>query len=205
MCLALELSYHDPICLKRRKLLLLSVCCWLPPARCCLWGSPAFSFTDFSGTWFLDLRVSKPLDAIFKRLGALWIERRFVDSVPLKATYTQTPRLLTIKLRGPGFRRTDIMRIDNKSERKEDSLFGRYTMRTFWSRDETQLVSAISLRTKDSRDGQTTIVRKLTDGCKTLILNGTLTITGESNSWTLLRVWRKQISQVPTYLRPLES
>ena len=97
------------------------------------------------------------------------------------------------------------MRIDNKSERKEESLFGRCTMRTFWSRDETQLVSAISLRTKDSRDGQTTIVRKLTDGCKTLILNGTLTITGESNSWTLLRVWRKQISQVPTYLRPLES
>ena len=88
-----------------------------------------------------------------------------------QATYTQTPRLLTIKLRGPGFRRTDIMRIDNKSERKEDSLFGRYTMRIFWSRNETQLVSAISLRTKDSRDGQMTIVRELTDGGKTLIFD----------------------------------
>ena len=91
------------------------------------------------------------------------------------------------------------MRIDNKPERKEDSLFGPYTMRTFWSRDETQLVSAISLRTKDSRDGQMTIVRELTDGGKTLILSGTLTITGESNTWTLWRVWRKRISQVPIY------
>ena len=99
------------------------------------------------------------------------MDRTSVDSVPLQATYTQTPRLLTIKLRGPGFRRTDIMRIDNKPERKEDSLFGRYTMRTFWSRDETQLVSAISLRTKDSRDGQMTIVRELTDGGKTLIFD----------------------------------
>jgi hypothetical protein len=168
-------------------------------------GSPAFSSTDFSGTWVLELRASSPLDAIFKRLGASWIERRFVDSVPLQATYTQTPRLLTIKLRGSGFLRTDIMRIDNKPERKEDSLFGRYTMRTFWSRDETQLVSAISLRTKDSRDGQMTIVRELTDGGKTLILSGTLTITGESNSWTLWRVWRKQISQVADILRLVES
>jgi hypothetical protein len=37
-------------------------------------------------------------------------------------------------------------------------------MRIFWSRNETQLVSAISLRTKDSRDGQMTIVRERTDG-----------------------------------------
>jgi hypothetical protein len=104
-------------------------------------GYPAFSSTDFSGTWVLDLRVSRPLDAIFKRLRASWIERRFVDSVPLQSTYTQTPRLLTIKLRGPEFRRTDIMRIDNKPERKEHSPFGRYTMRNFWSRngDPTRL------------------------------------------------------------------
>jgi hypothetical protein len=91
------------------------------------------------------------------------------------------------------------MRIDNKPERKEDSLFGRYTIRTFWSGDETQVVSAISLRTKDSRDGQMTIVRQLTDGGKTLIVSGTLTITGESRSWTLWRVWRQQIPRVPAY------
>jgi len=72
-------------------------------------------------------------------------------------------------------------------------------MRTFWSRDEAQLAAAISLRTKDYRDGQMTIVRELTDGGKTLILSGTLTIIGESRSWALWRVWRKQISQATRY------
>jgi hypothetical protein len=54
-------------------------------------GAPAFGATDFSGTWVLDLRASRSMDAIFKRLGVSWIERWFGDSVPLQATYAQTP------------------------------------------------------------------------------------------------------------------
>jgi hypothetical protein len=84
------------------------------------------------------------------------------------------------------------MRIDNKPETKEDARTGRYTIRTWWAANRTQLISAVSLRTKDSRDGQFTIVRELADGGKTLILTGTLKITGDPETWTVRRVWRKR-------------
>jgi len=84
------------------------------------------------------------------------------------------------------------MRIDNKPETKEEPRTGRYTIRTFWSAHGTQLVSTISLRTKDSRDAQFSIVRELADGGKTLVLTGTLKVTGESGTYTVRRVWRKR-------------
>jgi hypothetical protein len=86
------------------------------------------------------------------------------------------------------------MRIDNKPETKEEARTGRYTIRNFWSGDGKQLISAVSLRTKDSHDGQFTIVRELADGGKTLILTGTLKVTGEPGTWTVRRVWRKRAS-----------
>ena len=58
--------------------------------------------------------------------------------------------------------------------------------------DGKQLISAVSLRTKDSRDAQFTIVRELADEGKTLILTGTLKITGESGTYIVRRVWRKR-------------
>jgi hypothetical protein len=62
------------------------------------------------------------------------------------------------------------MRIDSRPEPKVDSVIGRYMIRTFWSGNGTQLVSAISLRTKDSHDAEFTIVRELADGGKTIEL-----------------------------------
>jgi hypothetical protein len=84
------------------------------------------------------------------------------------------------------------MRTDNQPETKEEARTGRYTIRTWWSGHGKQLVSAVSLRTKDSRDAQLTIVRELADGGKTLILTGTLKITGDAGTWTVRRVWRKR-------------
>jgi hypothetical protein len=156
--------------------------------------SSAAGSTDFSGTWVLDLPASSSPDPILKRLGVSWIERTFGASLQLESTYIQTPSLLTVHLRGPGFRRTDQMRIDNQPETKEDTRAGRYTIRTWWSNHGTQLISAVSFRTKDSRDAQLTIVRELADGGKKLILIGTLKITGESETWKLRRVWRKRES-----------
>jgi hypothetical protein len=148
--------------------------------------------TDFSGTWVLDLRASSSPEPILKRLGASWVERTLGGSLKLESTYTQTPHSLTVHLRGPAFNRTDVMRIDNQPETKEDSRTGRYTIRTWWSGHGKQLVSAVSLRTKDSRDAQLTIVRELADGGRTLILAGTLKITGDAGTWTVRRVWRKR-------------
>ena len=70
-------------------------------------------------------------------------------------------------------------RIRHRPETKEDSRTGRYTIRTFWAGNGTQLNSAIDFRTKDSRDAQLIIVRQLADGGKTLTLNGTLKVAGE--------------------------
>ena len=155
-----------------------------------LFVSSAAGSTDFSGTWRLDLRSSSSPEPILKRLGASWVERTLGSSLQLESTYTQTPDSLTVRLRGPAFNRTDVMRIDNKPETKEDARTGRYTIRTWWAAHGTQLISAVSLRTKDSRDGQFTIVRELADGGKTLSLTGTLKITGEPGTWTVRRVWR---------------
>jgi len=47
--------------------------------------STAFCFADFSGEWVLDLRASSSPDAMLKRLGASWVERKW--------------RLLTLRLR----------------------------------------------------------------------------------------------------------
>lgn len=56
----------------------------------------------------------------------------------------------------------------------------------------TTMRAIAAYRTKDSRDAQFTIVRELADGGKTLILTGTLKITGESGTYTVRRVWRKR-------------
>jgi hypothetical protein len=77
---------------------------------------------------------------------------------------------------------------------KEDSLLGRYTIRTYWSGNGAQLVSAVLLHTKDERDAQVTIVRELSDAGKTLILRGTLKVVNEPEIWTLRRVWRRRTS-----------
>ena len=156
--------------------------------------SPALGTTDFNGNWVLDLRASSSPEAVLKRLGATWIERQLGGSVQLQATYTQTPAVLTVTLRGPAFRRTDVMRIDNQPETKGDSRTGQYTIRTFWAGNGTQLNSAIAFRTKDSRDAHLTIVREIADGGKTLTLRGTLKVAGESETWTLRRVWRRRTS-----------
>jgi hypothetical protein len=149
-----------------------------------------FGSPDFSRTWVLDLRVANSPDQILKRLGASWVECRLGSSVQLELTYIQTPHLLTVYIRGPAFQRSDLIRINNQPETKEEPRTGRYAIRIWWSGNGTQLVSAVSLRTKDSCDAQLTIVRELPDGAKTLILNGTLKIKGDSGTW-VRRVWRK--------------
>jgi hypothetical protein len=53
-----------------------------------------------------------------------------------------------------------MVRIDNKPEVQQDSLLGRYTIRTFWSENGRQLISAVSLHAKESRDAHVTIFRE---------------------------------------------
>ena len=154
--------------------------------------APALALTDFNGHWVLDLSASSSPETVLKRLGASWIERQLGGAVQLQATYQQTPDLLTVTLKGPAFRRIDVMHINNRLETKEESRTGKYTIRTFWAGNGTQLNSVIAFRTKESRDAQLTIVRELAGGGKTLTLNGTLKVAGDSHTYTLRRIWRRR-------------
>lgn len=152
----------------------------------------ALGWTDFSGTWVLDLRASNSSDPMLKRLGVSWIERKLADSIELESIYTQTTSLLTIHTRGPAFGRTELIRIDGQPETKEERLTGPYTIQTEWINRGMKLLSTISFRTKDRRDAQLTVVRELADGGKTLLLTQTLKVIGESAPWIVRRVWRKR-------------
>jgi hypothetical protein len=152
----------------------------------------ALGWTDFSGTWVLDLRASNSSDPMLKRLGVSWIERKLADSIELESIYTQTTSLLTIHTRGPAFGRTELIRIDGQPETKEERLTGPYTIQTEWINRGMKLLSTISFRTKDRRDAQLTVVRELADGGKTLLLTQTLKVSDESAPWIVLRVWRKR-------------
>ena len=155
-------------------------------------ASSALGWTDFSGTWALDLRASDSSDPMLKRLGVSWIERKLADSIELESIYSQTPSLLTIHTRGPAFGRTELIRIDGEPETKEERLTGPYTIRTEWIDRGMKLLSTISFRTKDRRDAQLTVVRELADGGKTLLLTQTLKVSDEPDPWILRRLWRKR-------------
>jgi hypothetical protein len=155
-------------------------------------SSYALGWTDFSGTWVLDLRASNSSDAMLKRLGVSWIERKLADSIELESIYTQTPSLLTVHTRGPAFGRTELIRIDGEPETKDERMTGPYTIQTDWIDREIKLLSTISFRTKDRRDAQLTVVRELVDGGKTLLLTQTLKVSDEAAPWIVRRVWRKR-------------
>jgi hypothetical protein len=155
-------------------------------------ASYALGWTDFSGTWVLDLRASNSSDPLLKRLGVSWIERKLADSIELESIYTQTPSLLTIHTRGPAFGRTELIPIDGQAETKEERLTGPYTILTEWIDRGMKLLSTISFRTKDRRDAQLTVVRELADGGNTLLLTQTLKVNDESGPWITRRVWRKR-------------
>ena len=155
-------------------------------------ASYALGWTDFSGTWGLDLRASTSSDAMLKRLGVSWIERKLAESIDLESTYTQTPNLLTIHTRGPAFGRTELIRIDGDPETKEERQTGPYTIRTEWIERGMKLLSTISFHTKDRRDAQLTVVRELADEGKTLLLTQTLKVSDEAAPWIVRRVWRKR-------------
>jgi len=155
-------------------------------------ASYALGWTDFSGTWALDLHASSSSDPMLKRLGVSWIERKLADAIELESIYTQTPSLLTIHTRGPAFGRSELILIDGRPETKEEKLTGPYTIRTEWIDRGMKLVSTISFRTKDRRDAELSVIRELAEGGKTLLMTQTLKVSGDSEPWIVRRVWRKR-------------
>jgi len=147
---------------------------------------------DFSGTWVLDLKASDSPDAMLKRMGASALERKFAASTKLESTYRQSGNLLTITTRAPLFSRTERLRLDGHSEKKTENRTGPYTIRNVWSQHGKELISISAFRTKDDKNAELHITRKLAEGGNELVLTQTLKIEGEPSQPVVRRIWRRK-------------
>ncbi len=146
---------------------------------------------NFSGSWALDLQASTSPDSLLKRLRIPLIQRHLAASLKIEAVYVQSPELLVIRARGPGFSRTEHIHINRPPEAREEAITGPYTTRTHWSAAGAQLVTTYNFRTKDGKNAVLVINRSLADAGATLVLNGTMTVEGEPQKWVVRRIWRK--------------
>jgi hypothetical protein len=155
-------------------------------------GLPALAAVDFSGTWVLDLKASDSPEAMLKRMGASAPERKFAASTKLESMYHQSGNLLTITTRGPLFSRTERLRLDGEPETKTEKRTGPYTIRNAWSHHGKELISTSTFRTKDGKNAELTVTRKLADGGNTLVLTQRLKIEGEPPQPAMRRTWRRK-------------
>jgi hypothetical protein len=153
---------------------------------------PCLAATDFSGSWVIDLNASTSPDGLLKRLHIPYIQRRLAGSIQIEAVYKQTPNLLVIVARGPGFSRTEQLPFNGPPESRTEKLTGPYTLQTRWSPDGTQLMTTYSFRTKDGKNASLVIKRRLTEAGASLVLTNTMHVEGESQKWVVQRVWRKR-------------
>jgi hypothetical protein len=147
---------------------------------------------DFSGTWVLDLKASDSPDAMLKRMGASALERKFAASTKLESTYHQSRNLLTITTRGPLFSRSEHLRLDGAPETKTEKRTGPYTIRIVWSNHGKELISISAFRTKDDKNAELTVTRKLADGGNELVLTQRLKVEGEPPQPVVRRIWRRK-------------
>jgi hypothetical protein len=153
---------------------------------------PGLASVDFSGTWVLDLKASDSPEAMLKRMGASALERKFAASTKLESTYRQSKNLLTINTRGPLFSRTEQLRLDGKPETKTEKRTGPYTIRNAWSHDGKELISTSTFRTRDGKDAELTVTRKLADAGNKLVLAQKLKIEGEPPQPVVRRIWQRK-------------
>jgi hypothetical protein len=106
-----------------------------------------FASVNFNGTWVLDLKASDSPEPMMKRMGASVLERKLATSTKLESIYSQSGNLLTITTRGPGFSRTEHLRLDGHPETKTEKRTGPYTIRTLWAHHGKELISTSTFRT----------------------------------------------------------
>jgi hypothetical protein len=149
---------------------------------------------NFSGTWALDLKASTSFQALMKQIGAGFLERKYADSVKLKATLQQNEHVLTIAARGPGFAFDEILYLDGRTAPSKLDLLGATSRktRTAWSDDRQQLIETHQINTKQGKVGQLIIKRYLIDEGKTLVATYTLKLNAEPNQTSARQIWHKE-------------
>jgi len=128
------------------------------------------------------------------QIGAGFLERKYADSVKLKATLYQTEHDLTIAARGPGFAFDEILYLDGRTAPSKLDLLGATSRktRTAWSDDRQQLIETHQIYTKQGKVGQLIIKRYLIDKGKTLVAAYTLTLNAEPIQTSARQIWHKE-------------
>jgi len=149
---------------------------------------------NFSGNWKLDLKASTSLEPLMTQIGASFIDRKYADTIALKATLNQTDTNLTLAVRGPAFALDETLYLDGRTAPGGLQLLGATTAKTTtsWSKDKKQLVVTYQIKTKQGKDGQLTIRRYLLDDGKTLVATYNLKLDAEPSQTDARQVWRKQ-------------
>jgi hypothetical protein len=148
---------------------------------------------NFTGAWVLDLQASTSLDALMTQIGANFIDRKYAAHVKLKATLNQTPDILTIAARGPGFALDQTLYLDGRNDPSYLQILGATSVntKTVWSKDHKQLVETHHIRTKQGRDGQLTIKRNLAEQGNAVVVVMSLKLEEQPTPTSARQIWRK--------------
>jgi hypothetical protein len=148
---------------------------------------------NFSGAWTLDLKESTSFEPLMKQIGASLLERKYADSVSLKATLHQTEHVLTIAARGPAFAFDDTLYLDGRTHPGNLKLAGATSLktRTAWSKDHKRLIETHHIKTKQGKEGELIIERYLINEGKTLVVAYAVKLHAEPHT-SARQIWQKQ-------------
>lgn len=165
-----------------------------PPRVCATAKSTQADKPNFTGAWVLDLKSSTSLDPLMIQIGAGFLDRKYAAHTRLKATLNQTADVLTIAARGPGFSFNQTLYLDGRNDPSYLQILGATSVnaKTVWSKDYKQLVETHHIRTKQGKDGELIIKRKLAEQGNAVVVDMTLKLDEESAPTSARQIWRKQ-------------
>jgi hypothetical protein len=129
------------------------------------------------------------------QMGAGFLDRVYATHIKLKATLKQTPNVLTIAARGPGFALNQTLYLDGRNDPSRLQILGATSVntKTVWSEDHKQLVETHYIRTKHGKDGKLTIKRNLIDHGKAVVAVMILKLEQEPAPTSARQIWHKEI------------
>jgi hypothetical protein len=147
---------------------------------------------DFAGSWILERKGTDSLQPLMQEIGAAFHERKLADVINLKADIHQTEQVVTIATRGPGVSINETLYLNGRTEPSTLSLLGAtsYKAATAWS-SNNQLVTTHHIRTKQGKEGQLIVARRLMNDGKTLVVAYTLRLPGE-NTTSARQTWQRR-------------
>jgi hypothetical protein len=169
-----------------------------------IFSSPGISATskayqpdkpNFSGSWTLDRKASTSLEPLMQQIGAGFLERKYASWTTLKANLNQTDDVLTVATHAPGFGLDQTLYLDGRNDPRNLKLLGATSVetKTAWSKDYKQLVETHHIKTKQGKEGQLIIKRRLINEGNTLVVAFTLQLNTEPYETSARQIWHKQL------------